>query len=310
VSAAPVGATGSARGCRLSVCSGPLTAIPLRELFGVLGDAGIDGVELLGEPSRYEGMPVARMLADHGLAVTALTASARLPTERDLSGSDRTARENAVSHLLRCVDFGHEVGAPVLSVAPSAVGRYWLTAPAEQEREWAIAGLRRVAGAAAGAGMRVAVETLNRYATPSIRTVRAALRLLADAEVDGGVVLDVFHAALEERSLADAVRAAGGRLLNVQVADNTRQGPGQGHIDFTGLARALSDIGYSGSLALEAYPEGSAAFPTVDAAGLPEVLGYIMPYRDFMTALPIRIAPCSRRAPDLPEPQQAARLLG
>jgi len=278
--------------CRLSVCSGPLVTLPPEDLFGLLKDADIDAVELLGEPSCYQGQPVRQMLSDNGFAVTALTAAARLPTARDLSGSDRPARESAVNHLLRCIEFGNEVGAPILCVAPSAVGRYWFTASPEQEREWLVTGLRRVAVAAAGANMRVAIEVLNRYATPSIRTVESALQLLDDAEVDGGVVLDVFHANLEERSLAGAVRTADDRLFNVQIADNTRQGPGYGLIDFVSLAGALSDIGYAGPLALEAFPEGSEAFPSVDAAGIPEVVGYIKGYRRFFNELPIRVAPC------------------
>jgi sugar phosphate isomerase/epimerase len=60
-----------------------------------------------------------------------------------------------------------------------------------------------------------------------------------------------FHMNIEERDVAQAIRAAGARLRHVHVADSNRRQPGAGHLDVPALLDALRSTGFDGWLALE-----------------------------------------------------------
>jgi D-psicose/D-tagatose/L-ribulose 3-epimerase len=273
-----------------------LEPLSLDEAFGVVREAGIGAVELLGEPDRYERGELERALERHGLAVTGLTAAARLPTGRDLAHPDPRIRQRTLEHLVRCVELASQLGARFVGVAPSAVGRHWSEDRPERERAWLVAGLVRLAEQAERHGVVIGLEVLNRYATPTITTVEAALELLEEAgDRPIGVVVDLFHAAIEERSIPDAIRAAGPRLVDVQVADTTREGPGRGSLDFEAIARALVDADYRGPLALEAFPRGCGAFPTVGAEHVLESIAFVREMLPFFSAL--GLIPAARRNP-------------
>ena len=98
--------------------------MPLDTALARIARAGMDGVELLGEPQRYDQRELLPLLSRHGLRVTALTAAARLETGRDLSHPDAAVRERSIAHLEHCVRFAAGIGAPVVAVAPSAIGRH------------------------------------------------------------------------------------------------------------------------------------------------------------------------------------------
>lgn len=269
-----------------------LDALPLEDAFALVRDAGLDAVELLGEPDAYDPAQLERALQRNGLRVTGLTAAGRLPAGRDIAHPDATIRNRTIEHVLKCIDLAERLEAPFVAVAPSAVGRHWLETDREAEWRWAVDTLARLADVAATRKVSLGLEILNRYATPTVNTVRDALRMIDDAGGGPiGVVIDLFHAAIEERSVPEAIRAAGNRLVNVQVADNTREGPGHGTLEFDAIAQALVDVRYLGALALEAFPRGCGAFPVLTADRLEEATAYLAELRPFFATLPIDVSP-------------------
>ena len=66
-------------------------------------------------------------------------------------------------------------------------------------------------------------------------------------------MLDTFHMNMEERSIPDAIRAAGSRLVHFQANENHRGHPGTGHLDWTAIMRALAHINYRGPVSLEPF---------------------------------------------------------
>jgi sugar phosphate isomerase/epimerase len=78
---------------------------------------------------------------------------------------------------------------------------------------------------------------------------------------NAGVLVDTFHASLEEPSVEAAIGEAGGRLLHVRIADSNRRAPGWGELDFQRALKALERIGYRSWLSAEVIPS-----PTLEAA--------------------------------------------
>ena len=55
-----------------------------------------------------------------------------------------------------------------------------------------------------------------------------------------GMLLDTFHMNIEERSLGDAIRAAGARLGHFHTCENDRGAPGSGHVPWEEVAAACA----------------------------------------------------------------------
>ncbi|HIC96308.1 TPA: sugar phosphate isomerase/epimerase [Candidatus Bipolaricaulota bacterium] len=227
---------------------------------------GYDGIELMGEPERYSAQEVRKLCADHGLEVLSIAGIYPWPTgERDLSNPDPGVRRRAVDYLRRCCDLAAELGAPLVIVVPSAVGKTVPVGNPQDEKAWeeavkrewdnAVESLRDAARHAEATGVMLAVEPINRYETFLINTAAQGLQLIS--EIGSKMVklhLDSFHMNIEESDPAGAIRQAKDLLVNFHVADSNRQAVGRGHLDFKGIIAALYEIDYHGALALEPLP--------------------------------------------------------
>ncbi len=257
----------------IAACEWIFGSRPLEQTLALLGAAGVEGLEVSGEPGRDAGA-LAAALADAGIMPTGTTAASRWPTdERDLAHSDAEARRRAVAYYRGCVDLAAAIGAPVVGLIPGAVGR--IEPLTTQEREWehAADGLREVALYARERGVTVAVEAINRYETHLVNRVEQALELAAAAGVDGvGVIADVFHMQLEEDDPAAAVERAGAALSALHVAGSNRRGLRHGTLDPAATIAAARRAGFSGPLVLECTAPGPNPFEADKGAAAMQLL--------------------------------------
>ncbi|MFI7235550.1 sugar phosphate isomerase/epimerase family protein [Streptomyces cyaneofuscatus] len=239
----------------------PVTGKALEEVLPRLAAWGFDCAELpLEQPGDWQPATTAELLADQGLTPAAVLAV--MPPGRDLVRAAPTVVRTTQDYLRQCVDAAARIGAPVVAgPVYAAVGRTWQmddaerTAAYEQWRE----NVAPVVTHAAQAGVRIAVEPLNRYETSLFNTVdqtMAAMDGLSTQTV--GVALDTYHQNIEERSLSDAVRRATGRIFHVQVCANDRGAPGDDHLDWPGFLDALDAEGHQGPLCIESFTAHNA----------------------------------------------------
>ena len=136
-----------------------------------------------------------------------------------------------------------------------ATGAMWLTA---------MRALERIGELGAAAGVTFCLENLNTIVDhPGVPLARAKDTL---ALVEGlghpnvKMMLDLYHAQIGEGNLVELVRRCGDAIGEVQVADVPgRCEPGTGEIHYPAIAKALRDIGYDGTVGLEAYAAGDSA---------------------------------------------------
>lgn len=237
------------------VWTSPATTEKLEELIPHIAEMGYDVVELPVEaPGQFDVARARALARAHGLDVSVC---AVIGEERDLLLQDR--RQVGVDYLRSCIDIAEEVGSPTL-VGPfySAVGRCWRSTPEERARDLAeLAGVLREVGAYADDhGVTLGLEPLNRFETSLLNTTQQALELIEQVDHPAvGLTLDLFHVGIEEKSPGDALRAAGDRLVHVQVAENDRGTPGTGHLPWTDIAAALGEIGYDGRVVIETFSD-------------------------------------------------------
>jgi D-psicose/D-tagatose/L-ribulose 3-epimerase len=229
-------------------------------LFPRIKQAGCDFIELLvPEPGELDLKEARTALQDHGLGVVL---AARVNNTRDLASADSVVHTAGMDYLDECVRVAAALGAdlvggPLYGAPMVFAGR----APApvsEDERarriDRVVTGLRRAGATAAGAGVRFAIESLNRFETDIANTTGHSLAL---AEAVGspavGVMLDTFHMNMEDPSIPEAIRRAGTRMFHFQANENHRGFVGSGHIDWPAVARALVAVGYKGPITLEPF---------------------------------------------------------
>jgi len=222
--------------------------------------AGCDFVELLvPEPGELDLGEARRAFADHGLDVLL---AARVNLTRDLANADATAHAAGVRYLKTCIEVAVELGAPLvggpLFGAPLVFAGRPPAPVAEDERrrriDQIVAGLGEAGVMAADAGVRLAIEPLNRFETDIANTTDHALALAEAVDSPAvGVMLDTFHMNMEDASIPDAIRRAAPHLFHFQANENHRGFLGSGHIDWPEVARALAAAGYDGPITLEPF---------------------------------------------------------
>src|SRR5260370_23465823 len=142
-----------------------------------------------------------------------------------------------------CIDLIAGLGGQILCIVPSTVGKIVPLAGPEEERHWAVEGLREVAYYAGEKCVRPGIEPLNRFETNFINRHDQAVLLAQEVGTHIGVVLDAFHINIEEADPVAAIKATGKYLIDFHVADNNRFPPGRGAINWAPLVGALRAIG-------------------------------------------------------------------
>jgi sugar phosphate isomerase/epimerase len=152
------------------------------------------------------------------------------------------------------VEFAAAVGAPLVTIG-SFRGRAASVLHGGRARLASL--IREAADHAAGVGVRLAVEPLNRYEADLVLNAQEGLEFLHEVgHPDVGLTLDTYHMNIEEASFEEPfIRAMlAGRLWHVHVGDNNRLPPGRGMIDFARVVHILREVGYDGFLSGELLP--------------------------------------------------------
>jgi len=210
---------------------------------------GYDGIEISGEPARYDTDEVRRLMDRYQLecwgSVTMMFEG------RDLVHPDDTIRRESVQYIKDSLDMTKRLGGRVFCIVPSTVGKTRPLASIAQEWAWAVEGLKEVTEYAGELGIVPGIEPLNRFETYFINRHDQALLLCEEVGNNLGVVLDAFHINIEEADPVQAIRNVGSKLVDFHVADNNRRPAGKGHFDWARIVGALREIGYEGHLTAE-----------------------------------------------------------
>ena len=251
-------------GANTWIWTSPVTDEQLVDLVPRVSQWGFDLIELpIENLTDWDPERTAELLKEHGLGASICIAMA---PGRELCASDAGTIASTQEFLQRSIDAAATVGSAVIA-GPiyASVGRTWRMSG--QERAAVYAELRTaltpVCEYGAERGVRVAIEPLVRYETSVINTVEQALEVLDGLPAEGsGLLVDNYHANVEERDVAGAYRLAGDRLAHVHLCANDRGAPGADHFDWNGIRDALSDIDYDGAVVIESFTAENESIAT------------------------------------------------
>ena len=219
---------------------------------------GFDSIEIAAENWELIDIPGLRArIRECELEVTVCGAFG--PT-RDLVSDDPDIREQAFRYIEQSIVNTERLGGSVFA-GPlySAVGKARLVAPDQRKAEtdrFADA-MARLVRMAADHGVTLGLEPLNRFETDFANTAAQAVGLVdLIGHPNLGVHLDTFHMGIEEKSMADAILLAGGRLKHFHACENDRGAPGSGLVPWETVRQALASIGYQGHMTIESFTPG------------------------------------------------------
>ncbi len=224
---------------------------------------GYDGVELpLFDltPEKYAAW--GRRLDDLGLQRTAVTVRTADDNPISPEAAVRAAGVRATCRALECCQ---AVGASLLcGPFHSALGHFTGRGPTEDEWRFGVESMRQVAEHAERCGVTLAVEYLNRFECYFLTSAAETVRFVQEVNHPRcRMMYDTFHANIEEKDLAAAIRTAAPHMVHVHISENDRSTPGQGHVDWRTTFDTLRDVGYDGWLMIEAF---GLALPSLVAA--------------------------------------------
>ena len=236
----------------------------LEEKLAKAARMGADGVELITtEPASLDVAALQALLERNGLQAAAIASGGMAFAARlTLLNPDAATAALARQRLDELIVVAGALHAPVVTV-----GSFRGRSAADKDRSLAELArvLRRACNRAAQAGVRIALEPLNRFEGDLLNNVLQGLAFLKEIDHPAaGLLVDTFHVNIEETSWTEPFRQAmaAGKLFHVHLGDNNRLPPGKGLIDFAAILRTLDEIGYTGWLSAELLGK-----PDPDTAG-------------------------------------------
>ena len=237
------------------VWTSPVNTQAFEELAPKVKKMGFDLFEFgIESTTDLDYARAAKVLTDNGLAVSVCAA---MGPDRDLIHEDAGIRRSGMDYVAHCIDAAKTLGAKnVVGPLYSAVGRTWQQTADERQRDTdlLVDQLKKLSAQAADKGVTLCVEPLNRFETSFMNLSSQAIEVVDRVDSAAcGILLDTFHMNIEERSIGDAIRAAGKRVRQIHTCENDRGAPGSGHVPWQEVAKACRDIGFDGPYVIESF---------------------------------------------------------
>ena len=240
-------------GLHALVWVGDWTPASAKHAIASTADIGFDLIEVpLLDPSNIDAAMTRSLLDEFGLGAAC---SLGLDPDADVSSEDPAVVARGRDLLGQAVDVAAEIGATDLCGVLYSVLAKYPTPISDRSRANVIESMSWLAERAAGSGLRVNLEVVNRYETNVVNTTADMLSLIDKTGADIGVHLDSYHMNIEENGFAAPVHeaAVAGRLRYVHLGESHRGYMGTGTVDFDTLCATLREVEYAGPVVFESF---------------------------------------------------------
>jgi len=244
------------------VADGPFVFRDLHPACQMAAELGFDAVEIFAAGAdAIDKTKVTRLLDTNKLSLSALgTGAGYVLKKLSLTNAGKKLRGEAIEFIKRFVELAAEFNCAVIIGSMQGV----IAEGVERERAlgWLRDGLKRLSLFADRTGVDILLEPLNRTETNVLNRLEDAAKLIDSLDVDNvKLLLDLYHANIEEESITETIRQFGKFIGYIHLVDSNRKAAGFGEIDFAPIAAALRDAGYDGYLSAEAvaWPDSRTA---------------------------------------------------
>ncbi len=232
-------------------------------ILEMLAKQGYDGVEVpVFDLDAGKFKALGQRLQNLGLQRTAVTVCT---AEANPIGDTPAIRQAGLDHIKKAVDMCQAMGATHLcGPFHSALGVFSGQGPTADEWSRGKEILAKAADHAKQANVTLVLEYLNRFETYFLTSAADATRFIQEVNHPFlRTMYDTFHANIEEKDLAQAIRTITPVMAHVHISENDRSTPGEGHVDWATTFKTLKEVKYDGWMVVEAF---GLALPALAAA--------------------------------------------
>ena len=232
-------------------------------ILEMLARQGYDGVEVpVFELDAGKFKALGQRLDSLGLQRTAVTVCT---ADANPIGNTAAIRQAGLDHIRKAVDMCQALGATHLcGPFHSALGVFSGQGPTPDEWSRGKDILAQAADHARQANVTLVLEYLNRFETYFLTSAADATRFIQEVNHPFlRTMYDTFHANIEEKDLAQAIRTITPVMAHVHISENDRSTPGEGHVDWATTFKTLKEVKYDGWMVVEAF---GLALPALAAA--------------------------------------------
>jgi D-psicose/D-tagatose/L-ribulose 3-epimerase len=232
-------------------------------ILAKLKKTGFDGVEIPifeGDVEHYK--KIRKELDNQGLACTTV---GLMTPEANPIAPDPALRQAAVERFKRLIEWTATLKAELMA-GPfhSPLGVFSGAGPTEDEKKRGADVLRQAADMAQKAGIKLAIEYLNRFECYFLTTAADARALVKRVNHPNfRMMYDTFHANIEEKNISEAIAGCADSFIHVHISENDRGTPGTGHVHWDETFKALRKAKYDNWLVIESF---GRALPDLAAA--------------------------------------------
>lgn len=228
----------------------------IEEIMDKCKTIGYDGIELqLRNPQVIDPEQIIQLCKKYSMNITAIATG----LEYSLNGlsmidDDPAKRDEMRNRLFRDVELAEKFDCPVI------IGCVRGNIPSDRDPAPYVARFRTemltLSEKAKQHGVTIVLEAINFYVNNYLNSIRETCDFIDSLEVDNVKLhIDTHHMVIQECDMLAAVRYAGERIGYVHFAENNRQYPGPGSIDYWGIMQILREVGYNGYIVMEIVPQ-------------------------------------------------------
>lgn len=182
--------------------------------------------------------------------------------ENNIASADPKVREHALEFYKDLFQRMEKIGATLIGGAIYSCWPIDYSRPVDKKGDWerGVEGIAKLGRIGMDHGIEtIGMEVLNRFENHVLNTAKEgvafveSVRQLEPGAVNVKVMLDTFHMNIEEQSIGNAIRTAGGLLGHFHTGECDRRVPGQGRIPWREIRDALEDVGYDGAAVMEPF---------------------------------------------------------
>lgn len=224
---------------------------------------GYDGVELpIFEFNQADFEKTGKKLKEIGLQSTAVTICT---DDANPISPDAAIRDAGLKRLHSAIDMCAAAGATHLcGPIHSAIGAFTGQGRTEDEWKWGKETLAKAGDYAKKNNVTLVVEYLNRFECYFLNCAEDTAKFCREINHPNvKMMYDTFHANIEEKDPAKAIKACADQCAHIHISENDRSTPGEGDIKWDETFQAIKDTKYDGWLVIEAF---GLALPAIAAA--------------------------------------------
>lgn len=227
------------------------------EIAKKVAEIGFDVLEIsadhIYEMPESELKQLDEVAKELGLILTANSGPSR---EHDFASADSTVRKNGIEYFITILEKMTIINSDTLI---GAIYSFWPADFVDTDKKTAwyrsIECLKEVGKKAEELGIQIGLEVLNRNETYILTDCKEAIEYCNQiGSPNVNILLDTYHMNIEEDNMADAIRLAGDRLIELHVGENNRKLPGMNNtVDWASVGKALNDIDFKRTIVMEPF---------------------------------------------------------